>query len=87
MRGQCERCRALQQALAALKTRRVFRGRRPSGRSVNLLCRHWPSGEICFVLPETEAPQPDPDIHPRFLRPASSMMVSRGRSVHSVGQK
>ena len=40
-----------------------------------------------FVLLETEIPQPNRDIHPSFLRPVASMMVLRGRSVHSVGQE
>ena len=37
-----------------------------------------------LVLPKAEAPQPIPDIHRCFLRPAS-MMVLRDHSVHNAG--
>ena len=39
-------------------------------------------GDVCFVLLETEAPQPNPDIHRRFLGPPNSMMVIPRRGVH-----
>jgi len=38
-----------------------------------------------LILPEAEAPQPDPNIHRCFLRGAKSMMVLRNHNVYGFG--
>ena len=73
-------------ACGALKTRRSFRGRRPSDRSEPRRRCHSREIVLCTASRPRPRSQTSTSI-PRFLRPASPMMVSRGRSVHSVGQE